>query len=130
HLDRIERRRIQCREDASRRRKDDLATVALVLQERAQLLHHRLVEHLAQARLPARLEPDAVVRRAHEDAAAAAMRPRRRRPTRNWKISLVMSRRSSIGFCTRSLAPARSKALWLAGLSSPVITRIGRRPLP
>ncbi len=124
----FKRRGIQRREDLPRRRIDRLAAFALVQQELAQTSHPGLVEGCPQAGLPARLKPDAVFRPTH--VAAVALRSRIRRPTRSWKISLVMRRRSSMGFCTRSLAPTFSSALWLAGLSSPVMTRIGNNPLP
>src|SRR5690606_4139624 len=110
------------------RRIDGLPAPALVQQELAQPRHFGLFESLEQAPLPARFEADPFC--AAHVAAAAAVRSRISRPTRSWKISLVMSRRSSMGFCTRSLAPARSSALWLAGLSSPVITRMGSWALP
>ena len=87
---------------------------------------------VADARLPRRLEPDAIVvrRRRAPRAHASKLRCSGSRATRSWNSALVTSRRSSIGLSTRSLAPSRSRLLWLSRLASPVITSTGSRRLP
>src|SRR5688500_10538610 len=120
-LDLLERRGVQRGEDVRSRGIDDLAGALLRAQELTQCLHLRPFELGADARLPRRFQADPVF--AHAPAC-----PRCRRDTRSWNCSLVTSRRSSNGLCTRSFAPARSSAAWLAGLSSPVITSTGSSP--
>ena len=55
-LDRIERRRVQRRENLRPGRVDALAGVFLAYQERAQRDHFRMIEIIADARLPRRLQ--------------------------------------------------------------------------
>src|SRR5574337_358322 len=111
---------------------DVLARLLLGAQKARQRPHLGPLQVVADARLPRRLQLDRALAHASFPAGSpwACPRSRRCRATRNWNSSLVTSSLSSTGFSTRSLAPARISAAWLAGFSSPVITSTGRRPLP
>src|SRR6185312_7039340 len=116
HPHRVERGVLERGEDLRPGRENVLAGLLLRTQEARQRLHLGALQIVAHAPLLA----------ASRSACAC---PRRCAATRNWNSSLVTSSFSSTGFSTRSLAPARISAAWLAGFSSPVITSTGRRPL-
>src|SRR5690606_34842358 len=126
HLHLLEGRGVQGGEDLRPGRMDALAGRLFPTQEGGQFLHLRPLQVFADPGLPGGFQADAVLPGPRQRLAILA---RSIRPTRSWNSSLVTSRRSSIGFCTRSLAPARSRSLWLAGLASPVITSTGSMPL-
>src|SRR5690349_2944324 len=110
-------------EDLRPGRIEHLARTLLGAQEVGQRTHVGAFQVIAQARLPGGLQADAFGLGGF--AHAPSVRSRRCLATRNWNSSLVTSSFSSTGFSTRSLAPARSNAAWLAGFSSPVITSTG-----
>ncbi|MNM89882.1 hypothetical protein D3C81_1021240 [compost metagenome] len=126
HLHLLERRGVERGEYLRSRREHVRAAGLALAQERRQLAHVRAQQPIADVGFPTGFQLD--LRRVtlgHSVTAGCARRARR-----NWNSTLVTSRRSSIGFCTRSLAPACSSVDWLCGLPSPVITSTGRRRLP
>src|SRR5207342_1617059 len=127
----VEGRGIQRREDLGHRWEYVRALPDALTEERAQLLHVLALQVIADARLPTRLQADAVRARGRRRFAhASRLRCSGSFATRSWNRVLVTSRRSSIGLSTRSLAPSRNRLLWFSLFSSPVITSTGNWRLP